>query len=157
VRRFVFSLQPVLNYRRIREEALLTELAVLQADYQRRKGELSRLVALRDSARVALGSKLSSADPDGIRLAYAYLVDKCREVASQRVAVEQAKKAVDDKTAQVLEASKDRKALERLRDYKKNEHSRLLALEEQKLLDEIASTRHARSCSQAVMLSGGAR
>ncbi|MGC8863687.1 MAG: flagellar export protein FliJ [Armatimonadota bacterium] len=154
MRKFTFSLEPVLNYRRIKEELLLAELAVLQAELQRQNAELSRLVAQRESGRTELAAKLSLADGDGIRAAYAYFLDRSREVLAQQAVVQRAIEAVEEKTRQVLAASTDRKALERLRDRKKSEYLRQVSLEEQKLLDEIASTRHARRSAESAAMDG---
>lgn len=157
MRKFRFNLQRVLDYRETIEEKLLTELAAIRSQ---RDQELARLVEFthaRDLFREKMRRELAEGSSDDIKQAHRYLSQLMREVRIQDALVRRITERKDEKTAEVIEAAKDRKVLERLRDYKLLEHRREGETHEQKFLDDVASIRHNRRRSGHSSASGGRR
>jgi len=155
MRKFRFNLQRVLDYRQTIEDALLTELAAIRADYDR---ELTRLVDM-TRARNRFGQRmrdqLSGGEPEKIKQAYRYLQQLTRRVSDQEARVRVLAERKDRKTAEVIEASRDRKVLQRLREYKITEHRHEAERQEQKFLDDVACVRHARKTHNGNCPAGG--
>ena len=141
---FRFSLQRVFNYRETVEEALLGELAEIRNAYDREMNRLTEIVNTRQLFSDAMKSELACGDPEYIRRAYHFLEDLSRQVHTQETAVKKLAQKKETKTAQVVEASKDRKVLEKLRDYKAQEHTQQSLREEQGFLDDLAGIGHQR-------------
>jgi len=155
MRKFRFSLQRVLDYRETVEDKLLTELAAIRAQHERELARLVEITQARDQFREKMKQELADGDPEDIKQAYRYLSDMTRQVKLQEIAVRRTAERKDQKTAEVTRARKDRRVLERLRDYKLLEHKREAAANEQKFLDDIACIRHSRAKSQRRPATGG--
>lgn len=139
---FRFNLQKVLKYRENVEEMLLAELAAIRAAYDRELNRLSEITAARDMFHETIKRELAYGDPEYIRRAYHYLQDLSRQVDAQLITVRKLAIEKEEKTAEVLRASQDRKILEKLREYKAAEHKQKSLREEQKFLDDIAGIKH---------------
>lgn len=139
MKRFSFKLQKVLNYRETIEDALLSELAAIQKSYERELARLLDVTALRDSFHDQMKRDLSSCDPEHIRRAYHYLQELSDQISAQEVIVKRLAAQKDSKTAEVIRASRDRKVLEKLKEYKVDEHRRDVLLEDQTALDEAGT------------------
>lgn len=144
MRKFQFNLQRVLDFRETIEDKLLGELAASRAQHDREFEKLSQIMRARDQFRRKMRKQLAGSDPDAIRRAYFYLNDLVRQVQSQELAVMSAAEQRNMKTAEVLDASKDRKVMERLKDYKLVEYKSEMQSQEQKFLDDLASIRSNR-------------
>jgi len=142
MRAFHFNLQRVLSYRETVEDALMTELAAIAAEHEREVARLDHIRRTRDSFRVSMKEKLAEGDPEVIRRAHGYLTALSERVVDQVEAVLQIALKKEEKTAEVVEASKDRQVLDRLKEMKATEHRREMQGEEQKFLDEVAGVRH---------------
>lgn len=147
MRKFKFNLQRVLDYRESIEEKLLMELAAVRARHDREVAKLAEITRHRDRFRRRMKERLSAGDPEEIRRAHHYMEDLVRQIKAQQVAVTEAAEARQSKTAEVVEAAKDRKVLERLRDYRLVEHTSETRALEQKFLDDVASIRSNRARS----------
>ncbi|MDI6826900.1 MAG: flagellar export protein FliJ [Armatimonadota bacterium] len=141
---FRFNLQKVLNYRENVEEILLAELAAIRAAYDRELSRLSEITTARDMFHETIKRELAYGDPEYIRRAYHYLQDLSRQVDAQLITVRKLAIEKEEKTAEVLRASQDRKILEKLREYKAAEHKQKTLSEEQKFLDDIAGIKHRK-------------
>ncbi len=146
--RFVFRLQSVLRLRESEEQALLRSLAELQRrrDAARTRLELLKASAAEASRRGAL-RRLSSTDPLAESRLQHYLAALQDAVRDQTYTLHLAQEAVDARLADVMEARKARKSLERLREIQCEEHTRLEASEEMKALDEVAALRFTHAPS----------
>lgn len=145
MKRFAFKLQTLLDHRKTIEDIRLMELARLRMGEQELAARLEVLRAERDRAwqtlfdLVVRGSdvwKLERAD------------EHCRavgdEVRLQEITLIAARKRVRGKLQEVIEASRDRKLMEQLRDQRRREYEVEAARVEQRELDDMASIRYAR-------------
>lgn len=144
MKRFKFGLQRLLDYRQTLEDKLLGELGAIQAEHERETVRLARMSSAREDFKVRMREMLVRTGPDELRQANAYLHDLTEQMLVQEARLVGIVRRKDAKTAEVVEAAKDRKAMERLREYKVLEHRRDAETQEQKFLDELASIRHGR-------------
>jgi flagellar FliJ protein len=138
MKRFTFRLQRILDIReQIRDEARQelgrrnALLAQEQSVLTRLEGELLRLNGASDGI-VTAGNLLLTG-------AYALRVQKMIE--QQSVKVEEARKAVVQAQERYIQANKDARALEMLRDKKRAEYDQEVLKEEINQLDEVAMQR----------------
>ena len=155
MRKFRFNLQKVLDYRETVEDKLMSELATIQAELDRATARLHDLMRARNRFREHMRQRLSGGSPDEIKQASEYLDELNNCLRAQASAVRRVTEARDGKLAEVLEASKDRKMLERLRDQRKTEHRSETEHQEQEFLDDIAGIHHSRTDAKADFLVGG--
>ncbi|MBX7139134.1 MAG: flagellar export protein FliJ [Oligoflexia bacterium] len=135
MKKFKFRLQRVLEYRKILREERQREL--LAKLHQLRLAK-ERLEALE---RAELANRIGEGDVQLLLLYMngAYGERLKIEIASQRVAVEQAEKERDQAVELYQEAAKDEKALISLKEKKFLEYRAYLEAEDRKFLDELAT------------------
>ena len=155
MRKFKFNLQRVLDYRESIEDKLLMELVVARARHDQEISKLADITRRRNRYRRRMRDQMSSGDAEAIRCAQHYMEDLVSQIKAQQVAVMDAEEIRDRKTQEVIEASKDRKALERLRDYRLVEHTSEMRSLEQKFLDDVTSIRSNRAKTVRRVEQGG--
>ncbi len=142
---FVFNLQTLLDHRKTVEEMRLMELARLRMEEQALQVRLAALRASRQEAWESL-VELAATGADSVRLARAS--EHCEAVGDDvrlgEMSVEAARKNVDHKLAEVVEASRERKLMEQLRDKRRREYELEVSRLEQKELDDITGVRYGR-------------
>ena len=154
MKKFKFSLNPVLEHReRIEEEKQLLlsarqqELKAAEAELARLNGEFKRYsTVLRDEhARLAT---------EELRWHYAHLeyLDRC--MVMQHANILQRKIAVERARQELVEARKERKVIEKLKDKRFEEHKAMEAAAEQKELDDSNARRHARLSAAVPNIQG---
>lgn len=156
MKKFRFNLEKLLEYKRTVEEQRLTELAAIRAEHNREVSRLSDLVVSRDGFHLEMKRRLSECDTEKIREAQRYLEGLHHAIQTQENAVACIARRKDAKTGEVLDAAKERKALERLREQKHATHRREVQHQEQKFLDDVACIRGSRSQQDASYPGGGA-
>lgn len=144
MRKFRFNLQRLLDYRETVEEALLAELAAVRAEHEREQAKLAEMVSARERARQKMRKRLSSGSSEDIKQTHTYLQQLTKQVTAQEELLCRIAERRERKTEEVIEAAKDRKVLERLREYKVQEHRLEAARLEQKFLDDLGAVRHER-------------
>jgi flagellar protein FliJ len=157
MKRFRFNLQRVLDYRKTMEDMLLGELGAIRAEYERESARLEDMSMASCRYSLELKRHLADGDPDEIRLAYGYLEHLGEQMAAQQEMLRGISRKKEQKTTEVVEASRDRKVMERLKDYKVIEHRQDAEREQQKFLDDVASIRHNRAASAADTTTGMGR
>jgi flagellar FliJ protein len=146
MRKFSFRLEPVLDYREIREDLAQRRLAdamreaarveeVLAGLRQRRERLIEEMAMSQDGA-VNLVQVQQCVDYLGYLLA---CIDRTRAELAEMVA------HVEQRRRELVEATRDKKVLERVKERDFAEYVREAQALEQKFLDEVATIRHARS------------
>jgi flagellar FliJ protein len=140
--KFRFTLEPVLDHReRIEDEKQLV-LAQRQLDLKAAEDELARLNGEFKRYSTALREDHAKLSTEELRWHYAHLeyLDRCMTmqhgiIFARRAAVERAR-------VELVDASKDRKVIEKLKDRRYEEHRAAQAAQEQKELDDTNNRRH---------------
>ena len=156
MKKFKFSLQRVLGYRKSIEEALLVELTMIQEEHERELALLAELTAAREMSKEQMKERLRSGEPEEIVQAHSYLQELTGLVFCQTRAVQIVAERRAKKNAEVVEAAKNRKVLERLKEYKAAEHRKEFEREDQNFLDGLATCKHARSINNGGFNESGA-
>jgi flagellar FliJ protein len=145
MKRFHFTLQPVLDQRQRIEDEKQMVVAQKRKALDEAERELRRL---NEEFRVnadLLRMKHAKLDIEELRVGYAHLqfLDRCivaqiRVVAERRLALEKARK-------ELLEASKERKAVEKLKERRRTAHETEAMRIEQIEIDDGNARRHGRA------------
>lgn len=147
MKKFKFSLEPVLDQReRIEEEKQLAfaarrrELQAAQAELDRLDGQfrLNSDRLRRDHKTLAAGDLCAH---------YAHLEYLDRAITMQHGVLSQCRFAVERARVDLLEAGKERKVIEKLKERRLGEYRQLAAAQEQKDLDDSNNRRFARNAS----------
>jgi len=155
MKKFKFNLQRVLDYRKTIEDALLAELAAIQAEHDRELANLEDMKRDKDQFRERMKIELSRGDADEIKEAYNYLQQLTLQVLVQQNLVAKLNEKKEKKTLEVIDAAKERKVLERLKEYKVAEYRKEAESQEQKFLDDIACIRFGRVKRTEDLATGG--
>jgi len=139
-----FKLEALLKHRRHQEEACQKELAQARRKLDDEQEELSRKKRehREDIQKLQITQK-ESGDVSGIILYINYIQQLSKEIEDQTGRVQEAAKMVDQKRNELILIVKKRKTLEKLKDKEWQTHQQRILQDERKLMDEIASTRHA--------------
>ncbi|MBV8727406.1 MAG: flagellar export protein FliJ [Candidatus Eremiobacteraeota bacterium] len=142
MKRFRFALQPVLDHRHRIEEERQQELAVLKRALNE---ETVRLAALHNEFRTysnRLRREHSAMNVEDLRLHYAHLEFLDRAITEQEAVVAQKKVEHEAGRVRLVEASRDKKALEKLRERRREAHMLEQDRAEQRELDDANSRRY---------------
>ncbi|MGI5836051.1 MAG: flagellar export protein FliJ [Chloroflexota bacterium] len=141
---FRFRLEPVLSVRHHREEMLQRKLAESQRllDAERSKYESIKRSIQEGVARYCSGVQPGKLNIGEICLESEYLRYLERELIAQQQQVEIQERRVAKDLNALLQASRDRKALERLKENQQLAYYRELTHKEQNRAEEAAITRH---------------
>ena len=146
MKKFAFSLEPVLDFRERIEDEKQQTLAQRQIELQAARAELARLDAEFKRYSVKLRDDHKSLDSEELRRHYAHLEYLDRRITMQHGVVSQRSAAVARARADLVDASKDRKVIEKLKDRRLQEHRALESALEQKELDD-SNNRHLPTAS----------
>lgn len=137
VKRFRFRLEKVLQIRVRTRDMRAGELATANSLVQRIEGDIEstreRQLTNEVSSQVASGASIILCDLFGRRLE--------REIVALLNDLEEAKELANIALSRYLEASKEVKALEALRDRRRAEYEELVLKKEQDALDELSTLR----------------
>lgn len=145
MKKFKFRLQAALDLRRQREEQLKIQLTQVQARLQEEILQLKRLEEERELAlRDSMERRKGKLNPQEIQRDEHHLFVLEERIANQKHLLTVVEGEVTAKKAEVLTASQETSALEKLRDQHEEQYRKQALMEEQKFLDELASIRNAR-------------
>jgi flagellar export protein FliJ len=143
---FKFRLDSVVSLKKKVEDERKTALARAKKDLNQRETDLVNLCKRRKACQ-----GLAVADQEGGNLDisrkliyYAYMEKITEEITSHTCAVERSKENVEAKRDLLLESSREKKALEKLRERMKARYMSKAKKAEQADLDEIAGKIHCR-------------
>jgi len=140
-----FSLEALLNHRRHQEEVCQKQLAqterqlVDEQDKLRRQKKEERENILKLQAKQK--NNINVAD---IILSVNYIQQLSNKIKVQKNCVREATKKVNQKRNELIGIVKKRKTLEKLKEKQWLAYQQKMMQNERKLMDEVASTRHAR-------------
>jgi flagellar FliJ protein len=141
LKRFRFGLEKVLELREYREQEARLELGRAVSELQAIENRIGETAAARHGAAAARFS--SGSVPEMINYErYIARLDCLKETLLKDAAV--AELSVEEKREVYLEASRHRKAVEKLKEKREAEHRREAAEEERAELDDLASGRVRR-------------
>jgi flagellar FliJ protein len=143
VGKFQFRLQGYLDLKEKMEDQRKMEYGQAAAVLEREKQKLTRFEKERqtslDTLRVKLQAGGAGFAPDEITRTQGYLDLARNKIARQEEQVRLAAAETEKKRLDLVEAVKDRKTLEKLKDKAREEFLREEQLAEQKIVDEIVS------------------
>jgi len=136
---FKFKLQSVLDYRLNIEEKILNEFSELKRELDRQKAMLEELKSERESMVAGLRNMQSQTIKAHDISSILVYVDRLRESEKQqKQVIQQIMEAVDQKRKDLVEAVKNRKIMENLKDKQKEEYIKDVNDTEQKDSDEMS-------------------
>ncbi len=141
-KRYKFSLENVLHYRQILENKKEKEFSEALRELKAEKDRLEKIKAdivrafadLRECEKHVYTS-------DQFRAYQAYIRGLQNQQQNQIKRIEKAQFKVNQKRAELIEASKEKKVLEHLDSVRQEQYYRELEEQERKFLDEVAITR----------------
>ncbi|MBX3386096.1 MAG: flagellar export protein FliJ [Phycisphaeraceae bacterium] len=155
-RRFIFSLEPVLEVRRERERSAMLRVAELERERLAAEERLRTMSAEADRARVELRECLAGPGREmavrGVRMQAAALFSLHGRTHAGALTLAGVLKRLETARAELLKATTDRKAVERLRERRLEEWRTGVRRAEAKQVDEITTAASARA-----MAHGGTR
>lgn len=142
MKKFQFKLHAVLGHRQRKEDGLKKELADLQRVLELETLALSKFKSELLMYQHELKEKqLTDFDVNELPTYHTYFQHMQEEIIGQTIKVEAFLRSVEAKREELLDASKDKKAIEKLRDRKKEDYIKLVLSDEQKLIDENTTSR----------------
>ena len=143
MKKFKFSLETVLNYRKKLEQSCKEELSHLEVKYRKEEEILGGICARLDLRLHEFARKQrQGCTSEEINRYYRYIQDLDRRIVAQREVLEGVNRALDQKREELMELAKARKVVERLRQRKEEEHRKEVLREEGKILDEISTNKY---------------
>lgn len=144
MKKFKFRLQTLLDQRQATEDRLLAELGEIRREEAAELAFLEELHArLRDAWEALATMQRSDAEALGRSDEYAKTLRD--DIKVQELTIQAVRTRVEAKRVEVVEAMKQRKVIEALRDKQEQAYIAAHMRAEQSALDEMASLRYARS------------
>ncbi|MEE9911275.1 MAG: flagellar export protein FliJ [Deltaproteobacteria bacterium] len=142
---FKFKLQSVLEYRLNIEEKILNEFSDLKRSLEEQKAILRTLIAERESLINDLRNmQRTMMRADDIATIVAYIENIRMKEKDQKNVIHQAKEQVENKRKELMEAVRNRKVMENLRDKHAEAYHKNLGELEQKNSDEMSVLKFGR-------------
>ncbi len=142
MRRFEFRLEPVRRFRAAEEKERKREFAEAQAAYELELAELRRLREREAKVKDELRREIKcGCDAERVRSGEACLDLLGSRVRFQEARVREAQSRLEERRRALVEASRERKVMDRLREIRWEEHLYQAGREEQGFLDEVAGGR----------------
>jgi flagellar FliJ protein len=140
-----FKLEALLNYRRHQEEACQKELAQARRRLtdEREKLERKKKEKQESLEKLQVKKKVSTTVSD-IMLYMNYIQQLSKDIEDQAMLVHKTAKLVDQKRHELVSSIQKHKTLKNLKYKEQQAYQQKLMQDERKLMDEIASIRHAR-------------
>lgn len=145
MKKYKFRLQTLLDQRQAKEDKLLRELGLIRQEEVDAALQLSKLEERLQRAESAMINMLqNNANTLEISRLDEYQKAIRDDIKLQELTIEAIRKKVEAKRNELVEAMKDRKVLEALRDKQEKEYIQQYLKAEQNEMDEMASVRYAR-------------
>jgi flagellar FliJ protein len=143
---FNFPLQRVLEVKKIREDIRKKELALALQSEEREWKILYTLQKEESDLKETIRHKAEEViNPAEMAIYHRYRLKLAADIVQQHDKIGEAKKVVKLKRDKLIDASKDKEAMQMLKDKKLDEYKKVTEKEEQEFLDEIASALPGRT------------
>ncbi len=145
MKKYRFNLEPVLNHRRLVEETLQKDLAILKISLI---DETERLITYEES-RVKLLEELQQIQKEGtttsdILLYLPFIEQVSKDIEGQKKRVLELEKIAEQNRKDLLEATKKKKVLQKLKEKAFKAYNQKLIKNEQDFLNEVSVTQFNR-------------
>lgn len=142
---FKFKLQSVLEYRMNVEEKILNEFSDLKRDLEEKKAVLNKLIIDRKNLMDELRTMQRAAmRADDIATLVGYVENNRKLEEQQNNIIHQAVEQMESKRQELMEAVRNRKVMENLRDKHAEEYQKNINELEQKNSDEMSMLKFGR-------------
>lgn len=146
--KFDFRLQPVLDLKVQMEENLKNEFGKVTKKLEDEKKILNSIELDKEEQIDIFSTKLGSrVEVSKLRELNGYISLLGDKIEMQKENVNEASNIVDSTREKLLEAVKDRKIIDKLREKMFTEYSKQQLREEQKIIDEVVSFKHGTKIS----------
>ena len=144
---FKFRLEPVVSLKKRAEDRRKTDLAEARKELGKKETHLVNLFEHRKACqeRIIPDLECSNLDVPGKLVYYAYIERLTDEIANQACAVQESREDVESKRELLLESSREKKALEKLKHRMKERFTKSVNKAEQASLDDTAGKLHRRN------------
>lgn len=143
---YYFSLESLLSHRKSIEESVQKELADLQRLLHEEMNKEMNFKKEREKVMNELEQKISTGITAGDNLTYHNFIHRLAvNINQQDQRLLELKKEIENKRINLLEAVKNRKALEKLKEKRLKTYTRRLAQKEQYFINEVAVNNFARN------------
>ena len=140
-----FKLEALLTHRRHQEEAGQKELAQVRRKLSDEREKLDREKKEKQESLERLqAKKKESTTVSDILLYMNYIQQLSKDIEDQAMRVHKTAKLVDQKRHELVSIMQKHKTLKKLKDKEQQAYHQKLMQNERKLMDELASIRHAR-------------
>ena len=140
-----FRLETLLRRRKQIEDRRQTELSAQRVEFDQANRALQRMESLRTKTRGELKNRLTLRTTVADLIAFnTYLHRLTEDVDKQKKEVAEAQQKVDEKRALLVDAAKNRKILDKLKEKQSLAHMQRSMRNEQNFMNEIAGNRHQR-------------
>jgi flagellar export protein FliJ len=140
-----FKLEALLTHRRYQEEAGQKELAQVRRKLSDERGKLDRKKREKQESLEKLqAKKKESTTVSDILLYMNYIQQLSKDIEDQAMHVHKSAKLVDQKRHELVSIMQKHKTLKKLKYKEQQAYQQKLLQNERKLMDELASIRHAR-------------
>ena len=150
MKRFQFQLEPVLNFKQRGLDALMAELAAIQASVVAQENRRSAAY----QALADYDAESARKNAEGVSVTEAMQRQSCQQVLAKRARHEDAelerlRREAEKKREEIAEARKETHSLERLKETRKSEFNAELAKAEEKELDDLTAARRSAAATAA--------
>lgn len=140
-----FRLETLLRRRKQIEDRRQTELSAQQVAFDQASRTLDRFELLRSKVQGQLKHKLARCTTIADLITFqTYLHRLSDELDEQKKVVATAQQKVEEKQAQLIDAMKSRKILDKLKEKESLAHGQRIMKIEQNFMNEVAGNRHQR-------------
>jgi flagellar export protein FliJ len=140
-----FKLEALLNHRRHQEEACQKSLAQARRRLSDEREKLVRKkIEKQENLEKLQAKKKESTNVSDIMLYINYIQQLSKDIEDQAMHVHKTAKLVDQKRHELIASMQKHKTLNNLKYEEQQAYQQKLMQDERKLMDEVASIRHAR-------------
>lgn len=146
MKKFDYSLQPILNIKEQKQKVEKEKLAMIISKYEIQKKKLNQIMQeinntlLENENKTKIGTTAL-----GIKQYSIYLDSLYNKINEQKIIISMIEKEINETKKRLKDISKEKEALENLKEKKYDEYKYLIKLEQNLIIDEQVSFKVAKS------------